>query len=78
MAGQVVSWEQRTKSKDSTNKKQHGCYGSEQTMPVFLILYPCTRAVTSDHPHVKKCMHLPTQQTHLLDMGVDMSNKNRH
>ena len=66
MVGQVVSEEQRTRSKDSTNKEQHVCYGSEETMPAFLILYPCTRAVTSDHPHVRTYMHLPTQQTHSL------------
>ena len=75
MVGQVVSEEQRTKSKDSTNKEQHGCYGTEQTLPAFLILYPCTRAVTNDHPHVRKYMHLPTQQTHSLKCSICRTNQ---
>ena len=43
MVGHVVSLGTKT----TTNKGRHGYYGSEQTMPVFLIPYPCTRVVNS-------------------------------
>ena len=41
MVGHVVSLGTKT----TTNKERHGYYGSEQTMSVFLISYPCTRVV---------------------------------
>ena len=43
MVGHVVSLGAKT----TTNKERHGYYGREQTMPAFLISYPCTRVVNS-------------------------------
>ena len=43
MVGHVVSLGTKT----TTNIERHRYYGNEQTMPAFLILYPCTRVVNS-------------------------------
>ena len=60
MVGHVVSLGTKT----TTNKERHGYYGSEQTMPAFLISYPCTRVVNSKE-HMALVVHTSTSLSKL-------------